>query len=149
MRGEMLQNQDVLIRLLVLAVPTVATFLAAVIYTMTAGKGAKVLKDVTSMFLAVCGTSFLYMVTEVILILYTEKITVEMVTEKSVVMFVLLGVLNAISCLAKGLIGGKSLKGITGGTDKQTVVSRGLLYMSIAELPGLAALIVYMVVFMQ
>ncbi|MDE5966296.1 MAG: hypothetical protein K2G89_05645 [Lachnospiraceae bacterium] len=149
MNSELLQNQDVLIRLLVLAVPTIVAFLVSVIYTMVAGKGEKTLKDVTSMFLAVCATSFFYMVIEVMLIFYYRTgISVEMVINQSVVLFVLLGVLNAISCLAKGIISGSSLKNIA-GANKQTVMSRALIYMSIAELPGLAALVVYLVTFMK
>ena len=149
MNSELLQNQDVLIRLLVLAIPTIVAFLVSVIYTMVAGKGEKTLKDVTSMFLAVCATSFFYMVIEVMLIFYYRTgISVEMVINQYVVLFVLLGVLNAISCLAKGIISGSSLKNIA-GADKQVVMSRALIYMSIAELPGLAALVIYLVTFMK
>lgn len=146
MNSEMLGNYDVVIRLLVLAVPVAAAFLFSIIYTMRAVEGVKELREVSQVFLAVCATNFFYAAMEVMIILFIENVTVEKVTGISVILFVIMGILNALSCIAKGIIAGKSMP-MAVGADKQRVVSKALIYMSIAEIPGLIALVYYLLIF--
>lgn len=148
MNSELLQNSDVLVRLLILAVPTIVTFLFSIIFIKIMQKGANAPDDSANIFLSVCATSFFYMVMEVVLILFSENIGVEQVVSKTVVMFLMMGLLNALSCLAKGIIGGRSMQYVA-GADKQSATSRVLIYMSIAEVPGLAALALYLLSFMN
>lgn len=154
MNVEMLQNSDVLMRVLLLFIPAVVTFLAAIIYLMVSkkngeshGLNAVDLQNSAKLFMAMYATTFLYSVLEVLLLLTKKKdITVDRIVKESVVIFVVIGILNAVSCIAKGIIGGQKLPYCT-GEDKQNGLSKAILYMAAAEIPGLAALILYMIKF--
>lgn len=146
MNSALLQNSDVILRLLVLAIPTTVSFLFSVIYLFIAGRKAEIDTQSTSLFLSVCATSFLYMVIEIIIILFTDSVPMTAILKQSVFFFALLSILNAISCIIKGIIGGKRLQYIT-GEDKEQATARSLIYLSIAELPSLISLVLYLLTF--
>lgn len=154
MNRELLQNSEAVTRLLVLALPTVAAFLVSIVCIVLAGKRSRKeglnagdLYISGKLFVSVCATNFIYAILEVLLILMTDKIPTEMILNEKVFLFVVMGVANAVSCIMKGIIGAKSMKH-TAGADKQQGLSRALIGMAVAEIPGLVALAVYMVSFM-
>lgn len=154
MNSELLQNSEAVTRLLVLALPTVAAFLVSIVCIVLAGKRSREeglnagdLYISGKLFVSACATNFMYAILEVLLILMTDKIPTEMILNEKVFLFAVMGVANAVSCIMKGIIGAKSMKHTT-GADKQQGLSRALIGMAVAEIPGLVALAVYMVSFM-
>ena len=153
MNMELLQNSDVLMRILLLFIPAAVTFLAAIIYLFVSkkngekgGLNAVDLQSAAMLFLAVYATNFLYSVMEILLMLVREDITADRIAGEAAAIFAAMGVLNALSCIAKGIIGGRKLP-YCAGADKQNGLSKALVYMAAAEIPGLAALAIYMIKF--
>lgn len=146
MNSALLQNSDVTLRLLILAIPSTAAFLFSVFYILVIGRTEETDNQPASLFLSICATSFLYMVLEIIIILFTDNVPMTAILKQSVYFYALLSILNAASCLIKGIVGGKRLKYIT-GEDKEQAMARSLIYMSIAELPSLISLVLYLLTF--
>lgn len=147
---EIFQNNDVVIRLLIIGLPVVVAFLISIGYVFaTKAKcvseelDANELKASAQLFLTTVMTSFLYGVLEILLI-WSKRVSVEQVLETSMVYLAIIGILNAASCLAKGIIAGKMLPKAV-GENKQQGLSKGLLYMAMAEVPGLIALVMFMI----
>ncbi|MCH5280531.1 MAG: hypothetical protein J1E61_03610 [Lachnospiraceae bacterium] len=147
---EIFQNNDVLTRLLLIGLPVVVTFLISIGYVFAAKArcvseelDANELKASAQLFLTTVMTSFLYGVLEILLI-WSKRVSVEQVLETSMVYLAIIGILNGASCLAKGIIAGKMLPKAV-GENKQQGLSKGLLYMAMAEVPGLIALVMFMI----
>ena len=144
------QDNDVLIRLLLIGLPVAVTCLISIGYVfatkakcVSEDMDANELKASAQLFLTTVITSFLYALVEIMLILQGH-VSVDQVLETSVVFLAAIGILNAVACLAKGIIAGKMLPKAV-GENKQQGLSKGLLYMAIAEVPGLIALVMYLV----
>lgn len=154
MSVEVSENSEVLVRVLVLAVPTVITFLFAVISILiskkkceNAGLEGKELASAAMLFLAICITNLFYMIVEVLFVLMPDYIPIIRLVSEGIFVFELIGLLNALSCLVKGIISAKFLP-IAVGENKQEGLSKALIFMSFVELPGLAALVVFLIKFM-
>lgn len=154
MNMELLQNSDVLMRVLLLLLPTVAAFLASVVYLFSAkrteersGADSGELGSAVMLFLPICMTNLIYFIMTVILLFINEQITADKITEISIPVYVLISVLNAVSCVTKGIIGGVKLRDCT-GADKQNGLSKSMLYMAAAEIPGLIAFAFLMIKFL-
>lgn len=143
------QNNDVLIRILIIGLPVVATYLISIGYIF-ATKAKCVSEDMDAndlgasaqLFLAAVTASFLYAILEILLI-WSNRVSVEQVLETSIVYLAVIGILNAASCLAKGIIAGKMLPKAV-GENRQQGLSKGLIYIAIAEVPGVIALAMFM-----
>lgn len=147
MNMELMQSRDVVMRILILFIPTAVAFLIAVIYLFSRkryeesnGLNGEDLNGSAMLFLPVCATSFMYSVMEVLLLFTNENVTAEKLLEVPVFFFVLISLLCAGSCIAKGIIGGRKLPYCT-GAEKQNGISKALLYMAAAEIPGIIALV--------
>lgn len=148
MNLELLQNKDVLTRLLILFVPTAIAFLVSVIYLFVSEKNEEYVrsdsedsKSAVGLFLPICLTNFMYSIMEVLSVLVNEK-AAGRITETSISIFIVISVLGAGSCLIKGIIGGLKLSDCT-GAEKQNGLSKAILYMAAAEVPGLISLAIY------
>ena len=140
MNFAILQNGDVLRRILLLSVPTAASFLIAVVSLfITMGKarraesGGEELKAVAMIFLSIYMTTFL-----VLLMFYHDRIPVDRIMGESELFFVGIGALNAVSCIVKGIVGVIKLP-LCVGEEKPREMSKVMLYMAAAEIPGLIA----------
>lgn len=152
---EMLENTNVLVKLLILAVPTVGAMMVAMGYIFAEKRklefsdsrmDANALASGAYLLLSVCATNFMYTVVEVLLILFPKQISEDRILGETIYIFLVIGLLNAISCLVKGIIGGKSMKKIT-GRDRKLYLNKALIFMAIAEVPSLIALLIYLVKF--
>lgn len=153
MKMELLQNSDALLRILLLLIPTIAVFLAAVIYLFRskkneeyAGADREDLKSAVILFLPVYVTNVMYSIMMVLLMFVLENITVDKIKGVSVAFFAVTSLLGAASCAVKGIIGGARLPYCT-GAEKQSELSKSLLYLAAAEIPGLIAFALYMIKF--
>ncbi len=153
MKTELLQNSDVLLRVLLLVIPTIIVFLAAVIYLLrskrneeNAGADREDLKSAVMLFLPVYITNVMYSVMMVFLLFVLENSTVDKINGVSVAFFAAVSLLCAASCAVKGIIGGARLPYCT-GAEKQNGLSKSLLYLAVAEMPGLIAFALYMIKF--
>lgn len=151
MNFAILQNGDVLRRILLLSVPTAASFLIAVVSLfITMGKarraesGGEELKAVAMIFLSIYMTTFLYAVLVVLLMFYHDRIPVDRIMGESELFFVGIGALNAVSCIAKGIAGVIKLP-LCVGEEKPREMSKVMLYMAAAEIPGLIAFALCMI----
>lgn len=152
MNTEILQNNDVLTRILIMAVPAIAAFLISIIYLVVAkircgmaGLERKDLMASMQLYLAICATNFMYALVEVLLILM-ENIDVAELVQENITLFVIVGALSAISCLAKGIIGGKFMP-LSTGANKQQGLGKAMIFMAVAEIPGLIALALFIIKF--
>lgn len=150
MHTELLQNGEVLKRMAMLFVPPAVAFLFSLIWLFAKKKdveswgiGGEELNASAMLFLSVCATSFMYAVVENLLLLHNVGITAEKIVGTSFGFFALIGLVNAASCLVKGIIGGRMLRSCV-GQEKQKGLSKALLYMAAAEVPGLIVLVLYM-----
>ena len=101
MNMELLQNSDVLVRVLLLLLPTVAAFLASVVYLFSAkrteersGADSGELGSAVMLFLPICMTNLIYFIMTVILLFINEQITADKITEISIPVYVLISVLD-------------------------------------------------------
>lgn len=154
MKMELLQSSDVLVKIVLLSVPTVVVLVAAVIYLFRskrdeerAGADSEELRSAVMLFLPVYITNLVYSVMMILLMFVMETITVAKIEGASVAFFAAISLLGAASCAGKGVIGGKRLPYCT-GAEKQSGLSKTLLYLAAAEFPGLIAFLLYMMKFM-
>lgn len=153
MNMELLQNDEVLMRILILFVPTAVAFVIAVIYLFISkareesnGLDSAELSGAMMLFLPVCMTNFMYVLVELLLILRNESITADKIKGVPVAFFAVISVLSAASCLIKGIIGGLRLSRCV-GTERQNGISKVMLFMAAAEVPGLISFALWMVKF--
>lgn len=153
MNTEILQNNEVLTRILIMAVPVAVAFLISIICLAVAkikcgmaGLDSKELMASMLLYLIMCATNFMYALVEVLLIL-TERIAVTKLVQENIVIFIIVGVLSMISCLAKGIIGGKFMP-LSAGANKQQGLSKAMVFMAVAEIPGLISLAIFLVKFL-
>lgn len=153
MNMELLQNDEVLMRILILFVPTAVAFGIAVIYLFISkareesnGLDGAELGGAMMLFLPVCMTSFMYALVELLLILRNESITADKIKGVPVAFFAVISVLSAASCLIKGIIGGLKLSSCV-GAEKQNGISKVMLFMAAAEVPGLISFALCMMKF--
>jgi hypothetical protein len=155
MNMELLQNKDVLIKVLLLLVPTVAAFSVSVVYLFRSkknnergGADSGELTGAAMLFIPVCMTNLMYSVMSVLLLFVNGKITVDKITGVSIAFFLMVSVLSVVSCIMKGIIGGLRLSDCT-GAEKQKGISKAMLYMAAAEFPGLIAFALFMIKFIM
>lgn len=154
MNMELLQNDGILMRILILFVPVVVAFAIAVVYLFASrareesnGLDGAELGGAMMLFLPVCITNFMYAVVEILLMLGNEGITADKIEGVPVAFFAVIGVLSAASCLIKGVIGGLKLSSCV-GAEKQSGISKVMLFMAAAEVPGLISFALWMIKFM-
>ncbi|MDE6023828.1 MAG: hypothetical protein K2G45_00045 [Lachnospiraceae bacterium] len=99
-------------------------------------------KSFVSMLLAMCLTSFMYTVIEVLLITL-GPISYEMVASTSFVYITVIGLLCGISMILKGIIAGNSLIKIANDTSQKSL-SMTMLYMAAAEIPSIISLVLFL-----
>lgn len=154
MNMELLQNYGILMRILILFVPTAVAFAIAVVYLFASkareesnGLDGTELGGAMMLFLPVCMTNFMYAVVEILLLLRNEGITADKIEGVPVAFFAVISVLSAASCLIKGIIGGLKLSGCV-GAEKQNGISKVMLFMAAAEVSGLISFALWMIKFM-
>lgn len=153
MHTELLQNDDVLMRILILFVPTAIAFAIAVIYLFNSkareesnGLDGVELSSSMMLFLSICVTNVMYAAVEVFLLLGNEGITADKIEEVPVAFFAVISLLSAASCVIKGIIGGLKLSGCV-GAEKQNGISKAMIFMAAAEVPGLISFALWMIKF--
>lgn len=154
MNMELLQNDGILMRILILFVPTAVAFAIAVIYLFVSkvreegnGLDGAELGSAMVLFLPVCMTNLIYAVVEIFLMLGNEGIAADKIEGVPVAFFAAISVLSAASCLIKGIIGGMKLSRCV-GTERQNGISKVMLFMAAAEVPGLISFALWMIKFM-
>lgn len=152
MNTELLQDSDVVLRIALLLAPA-AAFLAAVLLLLRskrneehAGSDSGELRNAVMLYLPICMTNLVYSVMMVLWLFINENMTADKIGGVSILLFAMIGLLNAGSCIVKGVISGARLSYCT-GAEKQSGLSKTMVYLAVAEVPGLIAFVLYVIRF--
>lgn len=152
MNTELLQDRDVMIRIVLLLAPA-AAFLAAVLLLLRskrneehAGSDSGELRNAVMLFLPICMTNLMYSVMMILWLFINENMTADKIRGVSIFLFAMIGLLNAGSCIVKGAISGARLS-YCAGAEKQSGLSKTMVYLAVAEVPGLIAFVLYVIRF--